>query len=98
MAKVEITEKGNMAQIFIDGVKVPDVRGYSISHTACGLPVFKLDVRADDVTFDGCGFIPELPKVFKPFYEPIGQENALEIDAKALGALALKKEADNGGL
>lgn len=88
MAKVEIKSKGNWAQIFIDGVKVPDVRGYSISHTACGLPVFKLDVRADDVMFDGCGFIPELPEIFKPFYERIEEEKAMEIDAKALSALA----------
>lgn len=71
MAKVEINSKGIEGHIFVDGKEVPDVRSYSISHSAGGSPVFKLEIVTDDLILDGSGFVPELPDVFKPFYKSV---------------------------
>ena len=59
---------GAKATIYINGQQVPDVTEYSINQTAGGLPTFDLSVLASKLTFDGDGFIPELPEIFKPFY------------------------------
>lgn len=69
MATIKIVTKGPMGKIFVNGKEVPDVRGYLISHKAGELPVFRLDIIASDITFNGSGFLPELPEVFKDFYE-----------------------------
>ena len=69
MATIEITTKGPSGKIFVNGKEVPDVRGYLILHKAGKLPVFRLDIIASDITFNGSGFLPELPGVFKDFYE-----------------------------
>jgi hypothetical protein len=69
MATIEIKTKGPSGKIFINGKEVPDVRGYLISHKAGRLPVFRMDIIASDITFNGSEFLPELPEVFKDFYE-----------------------------
>lgn len=71
MAKVEIRSNGVEGHVFVDGKEVPDVRGYSISHYAGGLPVFKLEIVTTDLVLDGSGFLPQLPDVYKPFYKSI---------------------------
>lgn len=68
MATVKITSDGIIGAVFVDGVKVPDVRGYSLEHNAGKLPVLKLDMLASEITFDGDGFVPALPEMFRPFY------------------------------
>lgn len=70
MATIEIKTKGPSGEIFVNGKEVPDVRGYLISHKAGELPVFRMDIIVSDITFNGSGFLPELPEVFKDFYEP----------------------------
>lgn len=69
MAKVEIRSNGIVGHVYIDGKEVPDVRGYSISHFAGGLPVFNLEIATNELILNGSGFVPELPDVFKPFYK-----------------------------
>lgn len=73
MAKIEIKTHGSQGSILVDGKEVPGVRGYSISHSANGLPSVKLDLVCTNLVFDGNGVIPELPDVFKEFYEIKGQ-------------------------
>ena len=69
MASIRIKNKGATAEIYVDGKKVPGVRGYSIEHKAGELPIVQLDLVGTDLTFDGDLVIPALPEVFKPFYE-----------------------------
>lgn len=69
MANVEIRTKGPVGHVYINGKEVPDVRGYSISHFAGSFPVFKLEIAANELVLNGDGFVPELPDIYKPFYE-----------------------------
>ncbi len=68
--KIEIKVNGTQAHIFVDGVEVNGVRGYSLEHRAEGerIPVLKLDLVALDCTIDGKGVLPALPEIYKAFY------------------------------
>lgn len=56
-------------EIFVDGKKMEGVRGISFSKDRLKMPVLSIDLLAADVTIDSY-LIPELPEVFRGFYEP----------------------------
>lgn len=69
--KIEIKVEGTKSRIYIDGVMVKSVRGYSLTHSASSrdVPVLKMELEACNCTVDG-EFLPALPDIFKDFYEP----------------------------
>ena len=75
MATIKIKTDGIKGEVYINGKKVPDVLSYTISHEAMSLPVLQLDILASDITFEGDGFLPELPEIFKEFYVRRDVEN-----------------------
>ena len=66
--KIRIKTAGIKAKIFIDGVEIKGVRGYQLKHTAGGLPILEVDLKAVDIEIDG-DIIPTLPEIYKGFYE-----------------------------
>ena len=71
MVKVRIVDDNFSAKIYIDGQEVSGVRGYSIEHDAWDVVRFRLDFNASEIELDGEGFLPELPDVYKPFYQQV---------------------------
>ncbi len=70
MAHIEIKSRGIFGTVFVGGKEINDVRkvSYELSVDG-GTPVVKLELLATDIAIDAKGVIPELPDVFKPFYE-----------------------------
>ena len=64
---IVIKTKGIHAEIFLDGQKIPCVRGYTITHDAANLPVLQISLPATDVTLEGDA-MPALPDPYKNFY------------------------------
>ena len=56
-------------EIFVDGKKLEKVRKISFIKDRLKMPVLTIDLLAADVTIDSY-LIPELPEVFRGFYEP----------------------------
>lgn len=56
-------------EIFVDGKKLENVRKISFSKDRLKMPVLSIDLLAADVTIDS-EVIPELPEVFRDYYEP----------------------------
>ena len=70
MAHIEIKSRGIFGTVFVDGKEINDVRKVSYELSVDGkTPVVKLELLATDVAIDAKDVIPELPDVFKPFYE-----------------------------
>ena len=70
MAHIEIKSRGIFGQVFVDGKKINGVRKVSYEISIDGkVPIVKLELSGTDVFIDSNGAIPELPDVFKPFYE-----------------------------
>ena len=62
--KIEIRQKGILTEIYIDGMRLNGVRGFSISQKGGQQPTLTLDLLACDMTID-TACIPALPDVFK---------------------------------
>ena len=67
--KIEIRQKGILTEIYIDGMRINGVRGFSISQKGGQQPTLTLDLLACDMTID-TACIPALPDVFKTWYAP----------------------------
>lgn len=71
--KFEISTDGVITTIKCDGKVVKGVRAFALSQKAGEIPILTLDLNATDLSVDGT-MLPELPEVFRPFYEEIRQE------------------------
>ena len=67
--KIQIKQDGIRTLVYMDGKQIHGVRGIYFERTAGNdFPNLMLDIIAADMELD-CVSIPELPEVFKPFYE-----------------------------
>lgn len=65
---IEIKNIGIFTEVFVDGKKINGVRKVKFEHGVPNAPVLQLELIATDMAIDTKN-IPELPDVFKPFYE-----------------------------
>ena len=56
-------------EIFVNGKRLERVKKVSFSKDGMNMPVLSIDLVATDVTIDS-NVIPELPEVFRGYYEP----------------------------
>lgn len=67
--KVRIKQDCCSTFVYINGKEVHGVRGIHFDRTVDNnAPILRLDILAVDMELD-CVAIPELPEIFKPFYE-----------------------------
>lgn len=69
LPKIKIEQDGILTKIYIDGQQIHGVRGLSFENSIDNrFPILKLDLIAVDMEIDAVA-IPELPEIFKPFYQ-----------------------------
>lgn len=68
--EIEIRESETKTEILINGVNIADkCSSYMVEHLPGKPPVLHLTLPASEMMLQG-RLVPELPEVFKPFYEP----------------------------
>jgi hypothetical protein len=74
--KFQIRNDGITTKVFMDGKEIEGVRAVSFEHSAVGLPNFRLDLLADELTLDTT-VLPELPEPYRSFYSESKTEEPL---------------------